>query len=418
MSIGYACLTVGVPGTDQKSCIMKNASEERLTELIAHNLNSLNNMIEYNSRNKIRLFRISSDLIPFGSSPVNVLPWQDMFMPQFRQIGEKIRKHGVRVSMHPGQYTVLNSPNPDVVTRSVEDLKYHCKVLDSLGAGPESKIVLHVGGIYNDKAQAVKTFIANYTQLEDGVKKRLVIENDDKLYNICDVLEIGSKLGIPVIFDNLHHRINCCDSTKTDYHWIAECRGTWTGMDGKQKIHYSQQEPSKKPGSHSEFIAIQEFMDFYLGLEDKDIDIMLEVKDKNLSAVKCIHCTETDQKIKRLEAEWSRYKYTVLERWPAGYQQIRTLLKDKEAYPAVEFYRLAERALQTEIVPGNVVNAALHVWGYFKEKASVKERQAFQKYVEGFLQGKVTVLVLKNYLKRMAERYSEKYLLDSYYFIL
>ena len=151
MKIGYACLTVGVPNTDIKTCLLKNASAEKLTELIRHNLKVLENTIDYNIENEISLFRISSSVIPFGSSPVNRLNWWELFDDQLKQIGDKIMRSGMRVSMHPGQYTVLNALDEEIVTKAVADLNYHNCLLDSLGVGPESKIVLHVGGRYDDK---------------------------------------------------------------------------------------------------------------------------------------------------------------------------------------------------------------------------------------------------------------------------
>lgn len=288
MSIGYACLTVGVPGTELKSCIMKNASESRLMDLIAYNLTSLEHILDYNVRNGIQLFRISSDLIPFGSSPVNTLPWWEVFEKRFLRLGRMISECGIRVSMHPGQYTVLNSPNTEVVMRAVQDLTYHCRVLDSLFVGSSHKIILHIGGVYQNKEQSLQRFIESYHLLSRQIKDRLVLENDDKSYHIKDVLKIAAAVGAPVIFDNLHHKVNPCDE-KDELHLINLCGQTWKEKDGVQKIHYSQQHPGKKPGSHSDTIDEEEFFTFYQSLQRKDIDIMLEVKDKNLSAVKCIH---------------------------------------------------------------------------------------------------------------------------------
>ncbi|MDD4543935.1 MAG: hypothetical protein PHY13_09225, partial [Clostridia bacterium] len=111
MKIGYACLTVAVADTDMKSCIAKNATNENLKSIISNNLQSLLNMLIYNVKNDIKLLRISSDLIPFGSSSINKLEWQHIFKNEFEQIGEYIRNNELRVSMHPGQYTVLNSVN-------------------------------------------------------------------------------------------------------------------------------------------------------------------------------------------------------------------------------------------------------------------------------------------------------------------
>lgn len=289
MNIGYACLTVGVPNTKFRSCLQKNADEEKLVELTAHNLNSLENIIDYNIRIQIRLFRISSGLIPFGSSPLNRLPWRDLFHTQFAVIGEKLKAGRIRVSMHPGQYTVLNSPDQAVSQRAAEDLTYHARVLDALGTGPECKIVLHVGGIYGSKEKAMQRFAENYSKLDPAVKRRLVIENDDKSYTISDVLLLGRKLEIPVVYDNLHNRVNPCCSLMTDGGWIGEAGKTWKEEDGRQKIHYSQQARGKHPGSHSGTIGADEFLAFCNEVKTKDIDVMLEVKDKNLSAVKCIN---------------------------------------------------------------------------------------------------------------------------------
>ncbi|MDD3289916.1 MAG: hypothetical protein PHT29_03420, partial [Eubacteriales bacterium] len=71
MRIGYACVTIGPEDTQMKTCRQSNATREVLTELAEHNLTALDRQVDYNIRNNIRLFRISSDLIPFGSSPVN-----------------------------------------------------------------------------------------------------------------------------------------------------------------------------------------------------------------------------------------------------------------------------------------------------------------------------------------------------------
>jgi len=418
MSIGYACLTIGVSNANFKSCIAKNVDEEKLADLVSHNLNALENIIDYNIKNNIRLFRISSDLIPFGSSPINVLLWEKIFSSKFSEIGEKISKSGMRVSMHPGQYTVLNSPNVEVVNRAIDDLKYHTKVLDSLGVGREHKIVLHIGGVYNDKNNAIERFINNYSLLGRNVKERLVIENDDKSYNINDVLEIGIKLKIPVIFDNLHNKINPYDKEKNDEYWINEAKKTWREKDGYQKIHYSQQNPLKKLGSHSNTIKINEFIDFHKSLGREDIDIMLEVKDKNLSTVKCINATSEDNKIKRLEDEWSRYKYTILENSPSNYLEIRKLLKDKNDYPVIKFYNFIEEAMEMEVTLGNSVNAIMHVWGYFKNIAEDKEKKSLFKSIEDYNQGEISISTIKKKLWEMALKYNQTYLLNSYYFFI
>jgi UV DNA damage endonuclease len=417
VKIGYACLAIAVPGSEMKNCTLKNATEERLLSLIEHNLNSLNSLIDYNIRNGIQLFRISSDLIPFGSSLASELPWHNIYAKLLAEIGLKIVGAGLRVSMHPGQYTVLNSPDKSVALRAVQDLDYHEKVLTSLGLGPEHKIILHLGGVYGDKNSATSRFISRYKELTHAVQSRLALENDDKLFNIRDVLDTAIAAGMPVVYDVLHNSVNPADNVSTDIDWITRCSITWKKSDGPQKIHYSHQSPAKRPGAHSESIQIDTFLEFYQKLSGLDVDVMLEVKDKNLSALKCLNCV-SNRSINMLEVEWARYKYLILERSPSIYLSIRKLLQDKKAYPALEMYHMIEASADIPIDVGNSVNAAQHVWGYFKEKASESERTRFQRILKKFTSGETGVQPVKNMLLMLARKYQEDILLNGYYFYM
>lgn len=417
MSIGYACLTLGVPHTGLRKCLIKNADENRLHDLIAQNLDALERMVEYNIRNGIRLFRISSDIIPFASSPVNRIPWDRAYGEHLAAIGQKARDGGMRLSMHPGQYTVLNSPNEQTVENAVRELEYHARFLDALGMDGTHKIVLHVGGAYGDKPAAMRWFEDRYQRLADAVKSRLIIENDDKVYTIQDVLTLGRDNRIPVVFDNLHHRANPCADKASDREWIAECAKSWMPNDGKPKIHYSQPDPGKKQGAHSLSIGIDEFLLFYEDLDQAKPDIMLEVKDKNISAVKCVLSTVENRNIGALEREWGRYKYLVLEHSQQAYQQLRQLLKQKEAHPAIEFFRTVEAALRQPIGIGSAINAAQHVWGYFKDAATVRQKVDFAKTLDAYSSGQLPLASVKRRLHALAENCGQGYLLESYYFV-
>lgn len=413
MRIGYACLALGVPGSGMKRCTLKNATDARLLEIIGHNLHALNVLVDYNIANKIPLFRISSDLIPFGSSLARNLAWPERYADLFAEIGYKIKKSGMRISMHPGQYTVLNSPDRGVVERAVDDLEYHNIVLDQLGVNAEHKLILHTGGVYDDKALAKQRFSAQYKLLSPSVRDRLVLENDDRLFTIEDVLDISADTGIPVVYDNHHNAVNPSRPDMTDRDWIERCIPTWEEKDGRPKIHYSQQDPGKRRGAHSATIAIDAFLTFYEQIPD--VDIMLEVKDKNVSAVRCLNCT-TRRGISALENEWARYKYSVLEHDHRTYEAIRNLLKDKRSYPALEMYRLIESALQRPIEPGSAVNAIQHVWGYVKDQVEPQEKRRFDKALQRYIAGDGSLQAAKNVMHRLAQKYKADYLLRSYYF--
>ena len=204
--------------------------------------------------------------------------------------------------MHPGQYTVLNSPNEDVLRKSIRDLEYHCKFLDSLNLDYKNKIIIHIGGVYGNKPLATKNFLKGFNLLSSFLKRRLVIENDEKNFSLDDVLYISNKINIPVIFDNLHNL--CYGDNKYSLREIySKVSKSWNyEIDGPIKVHYSQQDLLKKKGSHSPTIEVKSFLDYYETIKDFSPDIMLEVKDKDISAIKCINA------IKELNKELTPFK--------------------------------------------------------------------------------------------------------------
>lgn len=410
VNIGYACIALGVPGAQLRTCRLSSASPEMLYRLVEHNLSALEAMLRYNAREGICLYRISSEIIPFGSHPDIRFPWRELFAPRLDALGVLIRQWGMRVSMHPGQYTLLNAKDAGVIRRSFDDLRYHAAMLDALGTDHTHKIVLHIGGVYGDKAQSIQRFKDHFKELEPAVRRRIVIENDDRHFHIGEVLDTASALGIPAVFDILHHAVNNCGGSDT--YWIEACRPTW---DSRQKIHFSTQAAGKKQGAHSDTVRVREFMDFFKNLPGRDIDIMLEVKDKNLSALKCMLASTDNKEITRLEREWSRYKYAVLERDPAGYQRIRQLLKDKSAYPAEDFYDIVEQALEKPFHAGHALNAAQHVWGYFNSLAADSEKRRFISLTESY--NPQNAARAKDLLKNLAGKYNVTYLLESLYFL-
>lgn len=418
MRIGYACKAIGVKDTASKSCLLKNASHETLTALIRHNLTSLKNMLDYTHQNEIKMLRITSDLIPFATSAGENLCWEALFAPELHALQKLIAQNDIRVSMHPGQYTVINSPNEGVVKRAIADLEYHARVLDALAPQADNKIILHVGGVYNDKPAATDRFVETYNGLSEKVKRRLVLENDDRCYTAQEVLALCQRLHAPAVFDNLHNQLNPSEKNLDESEWIREFAATWGEKDGRQKIHYSQQARGKRPGSHSQTIDYRLFLDFCKALNGQDVDIMLEVKDKNLSALKCIHCLQYPTSLPRMEKEWARYKYLILEHAPEQYHAIRANFHQKEQPIALLFYDKLGKALDSAVEVGHSHNALNHVWGYFKECATPAEKQQWEKRINAYLNGNAKLEGTKKYLWKMAVKYQQEYLLQSHYFFI
>lgn len=282
MRFGYACLNLSISPRSNRRCLLKNANSGTLRRLISLNLHGLKEILEYNAARNILLFRISSDVIPFASHPVNQVNWEDEFAAELAVLGEMVQKYEMVVSMHPGQYTIINSPHLKVVQNSLAELSYHCRFLDALSSSSCHKIVVHVGGLYGNKPRAKLRFIEQCRDMNPGLKRRLVIENDDRLFTAADVLELSQQTGLPMVFDYLHHQANPSGQDRVA-EWLFRARNTWKPHDGDYKVHYSEQDPQKKKGSHARSVDIDKLRLFLAELPDHRVNIMLEGKDKNLS---------------------------------------------------------------------------------------------------------------------------------------
>ena len=413
---GFACKTVGVPGAEQTALALARADEEHLLRASRHNLRAFGVMLRYCRAEGIRLMRISSDVIPLASHPEVTFDWRTLLCDELAAIKDLIAETGARVSMHPGQYTILNSPRADVVERAVADLRFHADFLDAVGADPAARIILHLGGGYGDKRAALKRLTKSLETLPAYIRKRLALENDERVYTIEDVLAVCGEFSLPAVFDVHHHSINP-PAYGTTPGWLDKAALTWGGESGRQKIHYSQQWPGGKPGMHSQSIGMAGFLKFHAALGERELDVMLEVKDKNLSAVKCANLTAPGLPRRKLTDEWARYKYLVLERDPVIYAEIRAMLKENKP-DASGFYDCLEKALEQAVTPGHARNAAQHVWGYLDKLASATESRRVLADMEA-LDGDAKALPrLKNKLLALAKKHGQDYLLRSLYFYL
>ncbi|MGC9444349.1 MAG: UV DNA damage repair endonuclease UvsE [Candidatus Methanospirareceae archaeon] len=287
MKIGYPCLNWTIGCKAARTFRLKSYSEERLIDAVANNLDCLHSILAFNIEHDLLFFRITSDLVPFASHRINQFDWQGYFAPQFRAIGMFIRTKGIRISTHPDQFTLINSIDSAVFERSVHELRYHAAVLDLLGLDRTAKIQLHVGGVYGDKPASIQRFVTRYGELEDTIRRRLVIENDDRLYTLDDCLRIHEETGIPVLFDVYHHEVNSSGQSLREA--VNLITGTWKQQDGVPMVDYSSQAPgSQRRGKHAETINLDHFRQFIKEVAGLEFDLMLEIKDKEASALQAV----------------------------------------------------------------------------------------------------------------------------------
>ncbi|HEU68144.1 MAG TPA: UV DNA damage repair endonuclease UvsE, partial [Candidatus Acetothermia bacterium] len=284
MRIGYPCINLSLPCRPSRSFRLASLGKERLYATVDGNLRCLEEIVRWNARHGLLFFRITSDLVPLASRPENLFPWGEEFAEVFARIGGLIRSSGMRISMHPGQYTLLNSPRREVVAAALADLRYHAQVLDLMGLDRTAKIQIHVGGVYGDKEKAAARFVGTVEALPRPIRERLVVENDERSYTLSDVLRIHRRTGLPVVFDLLHHELNPDGSGVSEA--LAAQRETWGLADGPPIVDYSSPLPGGRPGSHAHALDEEHFLRFLEASKPHDFDLMLEVKEKEASALR------------------------------------------------------------------------------------------------------------------------------------
>ncbi len=295
MRIGYPCINRSVGCSPSRTFRLASYSDERLKKTVETNLSCLMKILSYNAARGMFFFRITSDLVPFASHPVCTFPWQKHFSEKFGRIGEYVKCHRFRISMHPDQFVLLNTPDKGVLERSIADLVYQGQVLDLMGLDDSAKLQIHLGGVYRDKTASMERFIKNYEGLDETIRRRLVIENDERLYTISDCLAVNQRTGIPVLFDVFHHAIN--NNGEQNRSLLTSLNNTWKSDDGIPMVDYSSQQPGKRAGAHAESIDPEDFRSFLQSTVPFDIDIMLEIKDKEKSALAALVLARDDPRL-------------------------------------------------------------------------------------------------------------------------
>jgi UV DNA damage endonuclease len=272
---------------------------------LRHSVEAMHGVLDYLERHGIAMYRMTASLAPYATHPD---------LPRFhRQVAEVERELaalgarantlGIRLSTHPSQYIVLNSEDPAIRAAAVRDVELQAEILDVMGLGPEAVVVLHVGGAAGGHAAGIERFLAGFERLSDRARERLVIENDDRTYALCHVLELHERTGLKVVWDILHHHCNDPDGIP-DREALGRALATWpAGVT--PKIHFSSpktamEERKRRAGrrvertwvlpqlrAHADVIDPIAFEHFLRETaEGLDFDVMLEAKAKDLALLR------------------------------------------------------------------------------------------------------------------------------------
>lgn len=282
--LGYACISETLDITSSSTYTYTNFCKEKdykkLDDIIKSNLLALKKILIYNVKNNIHFFRLSSNIVPLATRKDIELDYFSNFKYIYDEIGNLISSNKIRTDFHPGEFCVLNSVHPEVVSNSIDILKYHYNLLKYLNI--DSKLlVLHVGSSTFGKEKSINRFCHNFKMLNSKLQKCIAIENDDKSFSVDDCIEIYNRLKIPIVFDYHHH---ICNKGKLNLsEFIKPIFESW--QDSTPKMHFSSPKSrlNKEKRFHSDYINSDTFIEFIemIKIYNQDIDIMIEAKKKD-----------------------------------------------------------------------------------------------------------------------------------------
>lgn len=286
--LGYVAISKALDNITSSSSLnytnyLKLPEEERLKKIdytILSNLIDLKKIINYNIKNNIHFYRLTSKLIPLATHQDVDYDYIKPYQALFQEIGTLIKDNQLRVDVHPDQFAVLNSTKKEVVDNTFEILKYHHNILKALNI-KNKIIILHIGSSVLGKTNSLKRFSNNFNKLPKEIRECIALENDDKTYNIEDCLTLCEQLNIPMVLD-YHHYI--CNSGNLDINtYYNRIFNTWKNTN--PKIHFSspKNKTKKDMRSHHDYINPDDFIFFIDNIKKLpyDVDIMLEAKAKD-----------------------------------------------------------------------------------------------------------------------------------------
>ena len=289
LRLGLCCLFCEQPITfrDRQATHLgtriRTGQLEMLSATILHNALALKQALVYCRDRHIGSFRLSSRFLPLKTHPQLTYSLEDL--PEAPEISDQLRlcrvfagENDLRLTFHPDQFTLLSSPRPEVTENSLRELVYHAEIADLLGA---DVIMIHGGGAYGDKKAALDRLERVLERLPEAVRRRLALENDDRLYSPEDLLPLCRRTGIPLVYDVHHHR--CLPDRLTVEEASAAALASW---DREPLFHLSSPREGWRTADsrpHHDSIDIADFPDCWSGLS---LTVELEAKAKELAVMR------------------------------------------------------------------------------------------------------------------------------------
>lgn len=260
----------------------REAAIRKLEQIALTNLQNTLRLLRHNAASDIHFYRLSSRLVPLATHE-DLVGWDYMkpLLEKFREIGDFVKKHEIRIDFHPDHFVLLNSKKEEVFINSIKNLKMHYLFLKGFGIDPTHRCVMHVGGNYKETEKSLERFVDNWGVVPRSLQKMIMLENDDTSFTLDDTLYLCEKLGIPLVFD-YHHHLAHHENENWQNNWERVVQ-TWEHSPLPIKMHISSPKNEKQFRHHSDFVDIDMFFRFLREIKGSvpQIDCMIEAKRKD-----------------------------------------------------------------------------------------------------------------------------------------
>ncbi|TLS36737.1 UV DNA damage repair endonuclease UvsE [Pseudalkalibacillus caeni] len=274
--------------------------KEKLYTATDTNLTNTLRALYYNIAHGIQVYRMSSSIVPLATHPEVKWDFLTPFEDKFKEIGDLVKKHKLRVSFHPNQFTLFTSQKSHVTENAIIDMVYHYQMLEAMGIEKQATINIHVGGVYGDKQTALERFDQNFVKLDTAVREQVTLENDDKTYTVMETLDVCERHGVPFVLDYHHYKANTGDEGLEGI--LPRVYKTWEKSSFQPKFHLSSPKSEKAYRSHADYVDAEFAMPFIKLLQShgEDADIMIEAKAKDKAALKLVEDLSAVRGFKRI----------------------------------------------------------------------------------------------------------------------
>jgi len=218
----------------------KSVAEQKLWDLMKLNIESIRKLVEKVGTldESLRMVRLGSDILPVYTQHDWSWFWrqndvQSYAQKYFAEVGDIARSRNVRLSFHPGQYTVMASDNDDIVRRSIEEFEYHADMARWLGYGKkfqDLKINVHIAG-----RKGPAGIQAAIKKLSPEARNCLTIENDEMTWGIDSSLELAKDCAL--VLDIHHHFIKTGEYIDPNDSRVKKIIDSWRGV--RPTLHFS-----------------------------------------------------------------------------------------------------------------------------------------------------------------------------------